>query len=413
MSEENRRETSEEDILFSYDVLCPLLRSPGEMSNNNNLTWNVLEKGNNPSPRYEISMPCISSGQNDFNFIRGHTHRVLKVLSEADYHISILTDLTFSLRYSNDFPVEDSDEDSNEDVDTANIFKILELTVKTYGVLYTLKEMKKMIQKNSCKGVIAISTGSFAFILCYFGNKYKVPVTVVMPTSVDVEKVKLCKGLNFATVHVKGNDMVEAHRFALHIAQTEGLAYIDGNDHPYMIIGQAILGLDIASNGYGLNYDVALLPTNVANCGLTAGIAYAIKGSEPHQVIEVRTRIPDPLTEMIREETLAKSELEIPVNEYNVCTSLENGCFDKIIEVDDGLVPIAVEILRETDDIDNYYLAIGVAGILSGQLEELKGKRILILDYGDVDSIEDLTTNDANRVLQFNSSDSDTVSTTE
>jgi len=50
---------------------------------------------------------------------------------------------------------------------------------------------------------------------------------------------------------------------------------LDRNDHPNIIIGQATLGVEILEDV--MNIDALILPTEVDDCELTAGIATAIK----------------------------------------------------------------------------------------------------------------------------------------
>jgi len=96
-------------------------------------------------------------------------------------------------------------------------------SVQARGVIYTLL---KLSDKQKRKGVITISTGYFAYTLCYFGKKFGIPVTVVMPKSTTDENVNKCRELS-ASVTVCGSNMVDLHKFALHIAMTKGLFYLD------------------------------------------------------------------------------------------------------------------------------------------------------------------------------------------
>jgi len=97
-------------------------------------------------------------------------------------------------------------------------------SIQARGVIYTLLQLS---DEQKRKGVIAISTGYFAHILCYFGKKFGIPVTVVMPSSTTHETVDKCRDLS-ATVIVRGDNMVDVHRIALHNARRNGLLYIDG-----------------------------------------------------------------------------------------------------------------------------------------------------------------------------------------
>jgi len=97
-------------------------------------------------------------------------------------------------------------------------------SVQARGVIYTLLQLS---DEQKRKGVIAISTGHFAHTLSYFGKKFAIPVTVVMPSSTAHETVNKCRGLS-ATVIVGGDNMVDVHRIALRYARMKGLVYLDG-----------------------------------------------------------------------------------------------------------------------------------------------------------------------------------------
>jgi len=59
------------------------------------------------------------------------------------------------------------------------------------------------------------------------------------------------------------------------------------NDHPNMIIGQATLGIEILEQMTKHDFDVLILPTMIHGCGLTAGIALAVKAHDPNKKIIV------------------------------------------------------------------------------------------------------------------------------
>jgi len=56
--------------------------------------------------------------------------------------------------------------------------------------------------------------------------------------------------------------------------------YSNRNDHPDMIIGQATLGIEIFEQI--TDFDVLILPTMIDGCGITAGIAVAVRDSNPN-----------------------------------------------------------------------------------------------------------------------------------
>lgn len=98
-------------------------------------------------------------------------------------------------------------------------------SIKARGVIYTLLQLPDEYKH---KGVITISTGNFAYILCHYGCKFNIPVMIVMPTSTAKEKINMCQQNSQIKLHIQGDNLLEAHDIALHLAKTKGLFYIDG-----------------------------------------------------------------------------------------------------------------------------------------------------------------------------------------
>ncbi|KYN13799.1 Threonine dehydratase biosynthetic, chloroplastic, partial [Trachymyrmex cornetzi] len=245
-------------------------------------------------------------------------------------------------------------------------------SIKARGVIYSLLHLSEV---QRCRGVITISSGSFAFILCYYADKYRIPVTVVLPTTTIDEKIMMCQSYPLSRVLVKGNNFLEAHRTALDIAMREDLFYFDGNDHPNMIIGQATLGIEIMKQQS--NVDVVLLPTTIEGCGLTTAIAIAIKGCNSKiTVIEVRGTSSD-LFHAVKKQTDSSKELNIPTKEYIACPlrNMPHCVIDRFISVTPELIDSASIHLHKSESYYDCYGAIALAAILSGQLNDLQGKR--------------------------------------
>ncbi|XP_018307886.1 L-threonine dehydratase catabolic TdcB-like [Mycetomoellerius zeteki] len=324
-------------VPFSYTIVCPLLRH----QNHTCFEWNIIDKGSKKLKRfqkYEISVNRIHSAM----------YKIRKHIWETPcFKSSLLNHQGFHIYLKAEF------------CQVTN-------SIKARGVIYTLLQLT---HEEKCKGVIAISTGSFAYSLCYYGKIFEIPVTIVMPISTADEQVKNCRKYK-ATVLVQGRDMLEAHNIALRIAKTNGLYYLDGNDHPNMIIGQATLGIEILDDIK--NIDAVLLPTAINGCGLTTGIAMAIKEYNPKiKVIEVQTEVTDSLIENVRTQTTSPNELEIPTTDYTWYRNsigLPEMWLDTIITVNKTLVNIAADILLNEENIDDSSAAISLAAILTGEI---------------------------------------------
>ncbi|KAG5336391.1 THD1 dehydratase, partial [Acromyrmex charruanus] len=327
---------------FSYTVARTLKRQ------DYNLTWKIIEKGYNksaPGEEYEISYVTIQQAASFLNgrILKTPCFKSERILDRRDFNIYLKKEL---------YQITDS--------------------IKARGVIYSLLHLSEE-QKNN--GVVTISSGSLAFTICHCAHHNGIPVTVVMPSTTAKEKIELCRGYLLARVLVRGNNLLEAHRAALAIAMREDLFYLDGNDHPNMIIGQATLGIEIVQQQSEI--DVVLLPTTIKNCGLTTAIAIAIKGCNSKiTVIEVQGTSFD-LFQEVKEQTDSPKELNIPTKEYIACPlrNMPYCVIDRFISVTSESIHSASIHLHKSECYYDCYGAIALAAILSGQLDDLQGKR--------------------------------------
>ncbi|XP_018337050.1 PREDICTED: L-threonine dehydratase catabolic TdcB-like [Trachymyrmex septentrionalis] len=260
-------------------------------------------------------------------------------------------------------------------------------SIQIRGVIYTLLQLTDEQKHN---GVIAISMGYFAQILCYFGQKFRIPVTVVMQKSTAQEIVDKCQYLG-ATVIAQGDNIVEVYNIALQIARTRGLCYLDGNDHPDMIIGQATLGLEIFEQlDFGKKIDAVILPTTVDACGVNAAIAMAIKEWNSNiKIIEVQTKVQDLLINNIRQKcyNIAFPGPNVYMGYKNLLQDIRYYLFDRVVLVSEPLIQEAANFLLTKENFNDYYAAIALAGILTGNLNDLiKEKSVLIPLFGKKDN---------------------------
>ncbi|XP_011638612.1 uncharacterized protein LOC105428154 [Pogonomyrmex barbatus] len=216
---------------------------------------------------------------------------------------------------------------------------------------------------------------------------------VVIPQSMNDERNKLLAQYKNLPINViaYGRNMLEVHKFAVSLAISSKLFYLDLNDNPYMIIGQATMGLEMMQQVH--NIDAVILPTTIDGCNLTAGIALAIKEHNSKvQVIEVQVVDVDYWIEEVRSSTTLCNELNFKslfATERKACIleNLPDCLFDKVITINRRMSTNALKYLSKSEGLRDYHAAIALVPILTGQLDELKGKSILIPLYGVTDSI--------------------------
>lgn len=236
------------------------------------------------------------------------------------------------------------------------------------------------------RGVIAASAGNHAQALAYQGGLLGIPATVVMPQYAPLIKVTNCQKLG-ANVVLHGDDFGQARAHAFEIAKKQGLAYIDGYDDPAIIAGQGTMGLEIVEQVPDL--DAVLVP--VGGAGLIAGVALAIKTSRPLvKVVAVEAEnvasfsaaleAGRPISIVLRP-TLADG-LAIPqvgANGFEIARRY----VDSTVTVSEEQIAIAILHLVEMEkSVVEGAAATPLAACLSGKLNELSGKKCVLLFCG-------------------------------
>jgi threonine dehydratase len=241
------------------------------------------------------------------------------------------------------------------------------------------------------RGVIAASAGNHALALAYHGAQLGVPVTVVMPTIAPITKVQNCRDLG-ARVLIHGAHIGEAREMAFGMGEREGLAYINGFDHPHIIAGAGSMGIEIVEQVP----DVEAVLVPVGGAGLIAGVAVAIKSLRPDvRIIGVEPANCPSLSAALQEgrpvtvpawPTLADG-LFVPRVGTNAF-ALAARHVDAVVTVKEKFIALAMLRLLECEKVVvEGGGAVGLAALLEGQLPELRGKKVVLpLCGGNVDT---------------------------
>lgn len=240
------------------------------------------------------------------------------------------------------------------------------------------------------RGVTAASAGNHALALAYHGRQLGIAVTVVMPTNAPLIKVATCRRMG-ATIVQLGDSFAAARAQADLLVTERGLTYIHGFDDPHIIAGQGTVGLEILEQVP--NVDAVIVATGGA--GLLAGTATAIKAIRPGvKVIAVEPAAMPSLSAALK----AGQPVAVPP-----CPTLADGLavgrvgaaafelakdrIDKVVTVDEATIALAIlrMIEREKTVVEGAGAAT-LAALMSGQLEELRGKNVvLVIGGGNID----------------------------
>ncbi|XP_026467860.1 uncharacterized protein LOC113371448 [Ctenocephalides felis] len=240
-------------------------------------------------------------------------------------------------------------------------------------------------------GVISASLGNHAQALSYHAKKQGIPCTVVMPTAAPIMKIQKCRNYG-ANVIVHGNDMGEAKKLAMRLAHEEKLTYVNGYDHPHIMSGQGTLGLEVCEQ-VG-EADAVVVP--VGGGGLIAGVAVAIKQLYPKcKIIGVESEKCPSFSRALKNggpvhtpilPTLADG-LAVPTVGYNAYATAK-PLIDKMIVVREEWIALAILRLVELEKcVVEGAGGAGLAAIMSGHMNEFKGKKVvLFLCGGNIDT---------------------------
>jgi threonine dehydratase len=240
------------------------------------------------------------------------------------------------------------------------------------------------------RGVIAASAGNHALALAFHGAQLKIPVTVVMPKFAPLIKQARCRHQG-AEVVLQGESFAEAKASALQLAADRGLHYVHGFDDADIIAGQGTMGLEIIEQVPEV--DAVLIP--VGGAGLIAGVSLAVKHLQPNvQVIGVESAHAPSFSaalaagkpvEISMRPTLADGLAVGQVGAHSL--EIARAHVDRVVQVSEDLLALSIMRLMELEkSVVEGAGAAPLAALLSGELTELSGKRVVLaLCGGNID----------------------------
>ncbi len=240
------------------------------------------------------------------------------------------------------------------------------------------------------RGVIAASAGNHALALAFHGRDLGIPVTVVMPTFAPMVKRNRCRQMG-ATVLQHGRHIIEAREMADELVRAQGLTYIHGFDDAAIIAGQGTLALEVLEQVPDI--DAIVVP--IGGAGLIAGVALALKARNPEiEIIGVEPEncpsfrcaldagkpVPAPTLP-----TLADGLAVPTVGPRSF--AIARSRVDRVVLVNEEQIALAILRLAELEKgVIEGAGATPLAAFLSGQLDDLRGQRIVLcLCGGNID----------------------------
>jgi threonine dehydratase len=238
------------------------------------------------------------------------------------------------------------------------------------------------------RGVVAPSSGNHAQAVALAAKLFRVPATVVMPTTVTAAKRSGAERLG-ARVVLAGTTTFDRLMRAEELVRDEGLTLVPPYDDHRIIAGQGTVGLEIAADLP--NVDTVLVP--VGGGGFSAGVAAAIKqrlprarvvGVEPTGAPKLtRARAAGHPVKLEHSGGLADGLLAVEIG--SVTFAHHERFLDDVVLVDDTALRGAMRLL-----LDRMKLVVEPSGAITvaALLEKIvvpQGPTVAILSGGNIE----------------------------
>jgi threonine dehydratase len=243
------------------------------------------------------------------------------------------------------------------------------------------------------RGVITYSSGNHGQAMALAARELGAPAVVVMPTTAPAIKVDGARGFG-AEVIFAGSTSAERKDRAEQEAAARGLTIVPPFDHEWIIAGQGTAGLEILEQ----LPDVAAIVAPVGGGGLLAGVAAAVKQTNPNvKVIGVEPAGSAAMKEAVDAGhpvtlpgTSSVADGLLPVRAGDLTFAHVRQFVDAVVTVDDeAIVDAVLWIFRHAKVVAEPSGAVSTAAVLSGAVARavtVDGPIAAIISGGNMDA---------------------------
>lgn len=152
--------------------------------------------------------------------------------------------------------------------------------VRSYKIRGAYNKMASLSREELVRGVVCASAGNHAQGVALSCRLMEVPGIIYMPNTTPHQKVEKVEffGRSFVDIHLVGDTFDDAYRLAIEDARVHQKQFIHPFDDPYIIAGQATVGLEILEDAPG-PIDYLFLP--IGGGGLASGVGSVFKTKSP------------------------------------------------------------------------------------------------------------------------------------
>jgi threonine dehydratase len=248
-----------------------------------------------------------------------------------------------------------------------------------------LNKLLTLTEEERSRGVIAASAGNHAQGLAYHAGRHGIRAQIVMPLTTPLIKVSATKGYG-AEVVLHGANYDEACEEAVRRSQQSGMTFVHPFDDEVVIAGQGTMGLEILQQVP----DIEAIVAPIGGGGLIAGVACAVKETNPHvRVIGVQpARLPSMKVAIAEGHPVTLSPAATIADGIAVRRAGEKTLplvqkyVDDILTVDEEEIANAVLLLLEREKTLAEGAGAAAIAALINHKTSLSGKKVAVLVCG-------------------------------
>jgi len=248
-----------------------------------------------------------------------------------------------------------------------------------------LNKLLTLTQEERSRGVIAASAGNHAQGLAYHAGRHGIRAQICMPLTTPLIKVSATKGYG-ADVVLHGANYDEACEEALRRSKQFGMTFVHPFDDEVVIAGQGTMGLEILQQVP----DIEAIVAPIGGGGLIAGVACAVKETNPHvRVIGVQPgRLPSMKVAIAEGHPVTLSPAATIADGIAVRRAGEKTLplvqkyVDDIVTVDEEEIANAVLLLLEREKTLAEGAGAAAIAALINHKAPLSGKKVAVLVCG-------------------------------
>jgi threonine dehydratase len=248
-----------------------------------------------------------------------------------------------------------------------------------------LNKLLTLTTEERSRGVIAASAGNHAQGVAYHAGRHGIRAEICMPLTTPLIKVSATKSYG-AEVILHGANYDEACEEAVRRSQQFGMTFVHPFDDEVVIAGQGTMGLEILQQVP----DIEAVIAPIGGGGLIAGVACAVKATNPHvRVIGVQpARLPSMKVAIAEGHPVTLSPAATIADGIAVRRAGEKTLpliqkyVDDIVTVDEEEIANAILLLLEREKTLAEGAGAAAIAALINRKTPLSGKKIAVLVCG-------------------------------